>query len=561
MGRNKPQHNISLTFAVKRPYSEVPDTLCILYNYGSERKKRRQTPIIIPQKIFNKKKQELKPEYVEVYPDVNEWIATFNKKRNSVRIRLKNGIIDFEQAFKILLNDSDTEICKDHYPEYAKANGVDKNIIEKTLQYLGQFENKQREAKGEYFELKYEHLQTQSHIENIENFISRMNVDNATKKKYQNYLNKLCSVNPNFGKDERQPFKKKYEHKKSPPKKSVASKDIKLAIGEIKDNPYKLEAMLWWLLSFCLRGVNCADILVLDEKKLVSENKGVLKDFIPSSNGEHLNKFYYEGKRVKQLKNKSSKPLKILFNVYPVLLIHKMLKRLVGHLHPNIAYKGKDKVKIYNLDYLNPEDKKKWKNRLGTMSENTEKLFGATMSHSRNTFSTILAQIMSVSYNTAEKEMSTALGHTSTGTQKRYINPDQNKQDLLQIEVIERFDVRKIVQNIIATCQHFTFSVDSEDVKLVEPKHLDTQLLKAELSWWGWQNELEYQQEKLRAYSDVDTIIVDGVPVQKEVFRPTARFKELEEQRNKAWFSTFVMDEEGFKRVGKKISKMLKEEI
>ena len=31
---------------------------------------------------------------------MNEWIATFNKKRNSVRIRLKNGIIDFEQAFK-----------------------------------------------------------------------------------------------------------------------------------------------------------------------------------------------------------------------------------------------------------------------------------------------------------------------------------------------------------------------------------------------------------------------------------------------------------------------------
>jgi len=52
--------------------------------------------------------------------------------------------------------------------------------------------------------------------------------------------------------------------------------------------------------------------------------------------------------------------------------------------------------------------------------------------------------------------MSTALGHTSTGTQKRYINPDQNKQDLLQIEVIERFDVRKIVQNIIATCQQKT---------------------------------------------------------------------------------------------------------
>jgi len=558
VNRKKPtNHNISLTFHKKMPDSSTPEPLLIMYNHGSRHKVARKSPVDIPQKIFDKKKQEIKKAYREVYPSANEWIIDFNLKKNDVEMKLAKGVIDKEQAYRILRNEYNSDVVLETYRKYATEKSVKESIIQRTEQYLGQLENKFAEANSDYSTLHYDDLQKIADIERIIAFIDSLDVRNATKKKYLNYLNKATEVNPNFAKDEKRPFNKTYEHGRHNPKRAVESKDLKLSIGEIKNNPYKLEAMLWWLLSFCLRGIDCADILVMDEKKLEGEVKGKLKDFIPSSNGKYLNKIYYVGNRSKMEERESRVPLKILFNVYPVLIIHQMLKRLVGYLHPDIAYKGNDKVKIYNLNYLDTDDRKKWNNRLGNMSDNTKKLFGATMKQTRNTFSTILASVMNVGVKLAEKELSTALGHTNSSTQKLYVNPDQTKQDLLQIEAIESFGVRKVVKNIIATCQHYTFKANSEEVKLVETSQLNTQYLDAEMNWWGWKNELEYQQEKKKAYSDVDTIIIDGVPVQKEVFRPTARFKELHEQRDKAWFTTFIAGDEEYKRVSKKIHKAI----
>jgi len=57
-----------------------------------------------------------------------------------------------------------------------------------------------------------------------------------------------------------------------------------------------------------------------------------------------LKKQYIVGKRTK-----SNVGIKILFNQFPTLLILKLLKRMVGHNRPEYAYKGSDKVKIYNI--------------------------------------------------------------------------------------------------------------------------------------------------------------------------------------------------------------------
>tara|TARA_B100001175_G_C19402938_1_gene587204 strand:+ start:324 stop:551 length:228 start_codon:yes stop_codon:yes gene_type:complete len=53
---------------------------------------------------------------------------------------------------------------------------------------------------------------------------------------------------------------------------------------------------------------------------------------------------------------------------------------------------------------------------------------------------------------------------------------------------------------------------------------------------------LEWSHEKLKSNSDVDVIIKDGKPVNKEIFRPTNRFKELDKERRDSQFATFIAD-------------------
>ena len=539
MGLN---HNFTLTFYKNKPYSRVSEPLVIMYNYGKISKKRK-SPIAIPQEIFNKKKQLIKREWIQTYKVADDWIRKFNDKVNDIEISMANGKIHFEQAIKLLLNEYESELVRDKYPIYADDEAELPSVVKTAMDYLKALENKFGE-KSEYSNLMYHHLQRESDIKKIQSFIDMMNIQNKSKKKYMNYLNKMTAVAPNFTKEQKNPFNKEYKHPKGLPRLAVDSKVFKLSVGTIEDNPYKLEAMLWWLLSFCLRGVDCADILVLDSSKIEGEKNGNLRHYFPQMSGNNNEKFYYVGNRVKMAHmDKKAKPLKILLNVYPVLTIFKMLKRLVKHIHPSIAYNGKDPLKIYNLNYLNASDKSKWKNRLGTMTENTTKLFGATMKQARNTFSTILAEVLSVGYQNAEKQLSTALGHTNEKTQKVYINPDQIRQDLLQIEVIERFDVRKIIKNIIATCSYYSFKRDSRKIKLVDKKNLNIKHLDIPATIWNWQKELEWSHEKMKSNSDVDTIEVDGqAPVQKEIFRPTNRFKILDKERKESQFATFIAD-------------------
>ena len=57
----------------------------------------------------------------------------------------------------------------------------------------------------------------------------------------------------------------------------------------------------------------------------------------------------------------------------------------------------------------------------------------------------------------------------------------------------------------------------------------------------------------------MDTIIKNGKPIQKEIYRPTNRFMELTQERIDRGFETFVADIDTTKKTMGKIHKKLKE--
>tara|TARA_R110001599_G_C12239938_1_gene658742 strand:+ start:460 stop:2154 length:1695 start_codon:yes stop_codon:yes gene_type:complete len=530
--------------------------ITILYTY-KETKVRRYAPVEIPMNAFNKDKGELKRGFDEKLPTQNKWIQKFKSCKNDLEIRMHNGEIEYEYAFRILKNDYESGIINNLYPDFAKQNRITKSVINNNIKKLVVIQNHfKRLGYKQYTELDYQHFQKITDRKNIELIILNEidTINNATRKKYFNALNQIASVNTTFTKAEKNPFNIKLRHSNPPPKVALSSRTVKEGILKIGDNLYNLEAYLWWLYSFCLRGVDTCDIVCMNESMLECSNglKGwglkeyyhweldkTAEDFSIAGEkveGAEINnlKLYLIGKRVKLDYDKENRAeVKILYNLTPLLLIHKMLKKVISIIHPDLAYKGKDNLKLYNINYKTDEGKRTWHNRRGTMSDACKRMFGGTLKQARHTFSTLLSDIMSVAYNDAEKQLSTSLGHANEKAQRFYVNPNQDKMDILQIEVVERFGIRDIVENLIKICS--TIQIKNQDgiqEPMLNEKLLKYSPLTIKASWWDWNKELKFQQLKNQQKSSCKFVQNKKSEwISKDVIEESAEFKAMKKER------------------------------
>ena len=210
-----------------------------------------------------------------------------------------------------------------------------------------------------------------------------------------------------------------------------------------------------------------------------------------------------------------------------------MLKKVISIIHPDLAYKGKDNLKLYNINYKTDEGKRTWHNRRGTMSDACKRMFGGTLKQARHTFSTLLSDIMSVAYNDAEKQLSTSLGHANEKAQRFYVNPNQDKMDILQIEVVERVGIRDIVENLIKICS--TIQIKNQDgiqEPMLNEKLLKYSPLTIKASWWDWNKELKFQQLKNQQKSSCKFVQNKKSEwISKDVIEESAEFKAMKKER------------------------------
>ena len=545
-------HNLSLTVGNYNPNSIKSIKVTILYT-SKDTKVRRYSPIEIPMNAFNKDKGELKRGFEKKFPIQNKWIQKFISYKNDLEVKMQNGEIDYEHAFRVLKNDYESGIINDLYPKHAYEKRISKSVQNTILERLVTIQNHfLKLGYKNYGVLNYAHLQRISDRNKIETIILKEidSISSSTKKKYFNYLNQIANVNPNFTKTERTPFVIALTHSSSPPKLAMEHKAVKRGILKIGDNLYNLESYLWWLLSFCLRGVDTCDIVCMNEGMIESSlggKGGVFREYYPwlsnfdakGSDYSNNEKFYLVGKRAKEShKGKDNRSeVKILYNQTPVLLIHKMLKRVISIIHPDLVYKGKDKLKLYNIDYKSEKERKTWHHRRGAMSNATKRLFEGTLKQTRHTFSTILADVLSVNYNQADKQLSTSLGHANDKSQRFYVNPNQDKMDILQIEVIERFGVREIVENLIKVCSTVKIkNPNGEEEPMLDIKLLKESPLTVSASWWDWNKELRFQQLRKQSDSKIQfTQDKDGNWIEKEVEKHNSELSKMIAERHIAF--------------------------
>ena len=559
------KHNLNLGYKKWSPYSEKATQVWLKYSFQSANQRLRSTPLSIPPIVWDKKRQSIKDEYKKDYIVEDNWINNFHKAKTHLVLELTNNKISYVDAFNKILNIVEDGYILDKFRDFCKLKKKSRNAINKQTTYieaLQSFFNDIEEI--EYNRLKWSHLTHDKHIRRIETLIrEKLYVKNETKNSYLGALNYASKVNPNTS---HIPFQDKFKlSDEIQEDKHLLRENLEGGISKIGNNLQWLEAYLFWLLSFSLRGLDGADICLMEDSWLVDEKgkkvkSSNVKHYLPNYNelvnrqGIHnikapekvldmLPKFDASNKKV-YIRGYRTKPseykigIKILFNHYPALIIHRLLKHCISINRPHLLFKGDDAMKLYNIDYHTDKGKAQWKVLLNTYTKQCKKMFGdnGKIKNTRHTFTTELGQIIG---EQKSQLLSTSLGHRSQRVLGRYVKQDQTKLDIYHLEVVKSYDINKVVKLIIQWCSNQVIKIKGRELPMIRTEGVspivskyEREALEIPLTYWSPIKEYEYQ----RLIKKEDRQSVIGFNDKgKEIYEKAEFSKELKaliEQRN-----------------------------
>jgi len=526
--RNKSsKHNLYLGFKYRwQPRSIEPRPLVFKYSYNNANTRYKVTPIRIPMIAWNKNKQQIKNEYQKEYKEYVTLINQYKSQFHSLKLQLTDNKLGYADAFNKLLNIVEDGYILDKFATFCKMDKRSNSAIEKQtsrINALHSFFNDIGEI--EYNRLKWSHVTQDKHIRKIETLINdKHTAKNETKNAYLDALNYAVKVNPNLSIEKT--FTDKFEVSEEVEEdKYLERSALDTGIIKIGNNLQWLEAYLFWLLSFSLRGLDGADICLMSDSWLCDEKGRKVKSedvkhYLPNYNelvnrsGLHtiklkdkriedmLPKFKKTNKKVyiKGYRVKSDVGIKILFNHYPTLIIHRLLKTCIGFNRPHLLNKGEDRLKLYNIDYHTDKGKRVWKNLLNTYTKQCQKMFGKNgkMKHVRHTFTNELGQILG---RQQDKMLSVSLGHRTKRTSDHYVKQDQTKLDIFHMEVIKSYEINRILKLIIQKCSKTDFEYKGRQIKMIRTEGVmpivdkyEIEALDIPLTYWSPMKEYEYQR-------------------------------------------------------------------
>ena len=223
--------------------------------------------------------------------------------------------------------------------------------------------------------------------------------------------------------------------------------DLKNAIGKIK-NVYDWQAVAFYLLMFCTRGMYPADIVSF--KKVNFQNKDLHKDGFISSWDFYKKGHDYLVHRRSKTKNRGNDDMLIRIDAFPTLRLIGLLKRSVIYTHykikPDIIPTLEDEISIFKYDIEN--DYKLHSNIWDTYKKRIIKLLGYSYKTARKTFNTYALEL-----EVSDTIRRILLGHADSSMLSHYDNLKTKKINE-QVEnahekVLDEFDTKEIMNLLI----------------------------------------------------------------------------------------------------------------
>ena len=510
MSTRKSSHNFVLqidTSNISRDTNFKPSkalSIVLKYRSGGLYKKAK-TDVVIPYEAWDRKARKIKQKFLDSNPDLLNCKKELDRIENqfsSIKLKLSKGELVLDSAFNELLEKSEDLSVLDWYNANWKRKNHKLGTAKKVRRIIKAVQNYcERIGEEQYKTLKFPHFADPNSVEKL-----GMIIRGNPKLSQNMQINYMKVIEQCVGKYDKK-LKSCFTLTNQVPKELEKDIDI-VELGDLYQgiNNIKtlqdLEAYLFWLLSFCLRGLDGQDITLINSKLISSDIEiddpyiqHYVPEYIPSH--EMAVENYYQNKIYLNMPRKKTEKqnMRILFNAFPTLSIIYHLKRLVKLNHPQYAGSKNDPYAIYGFDVKTEEGLAKWDILRQNYGSKLRKIMGQSFKSTRHTFTSV-----GVDAGIQDIKLKELLGHSVTkGALRRYKRTDISELDLIHLQIFDDSDIIHVYKNLVETLQaKKTFRSKEDEFFESDFKWngIEHYCFAFKLLRWSYQDEWALQKEE-----------------------------------------------------------------
>lgn len=449
---------ITLNFVFKNwekvQNSEEPQYLILrLLPYQRQLKTQYQ----LPPKHWDKKAQQVKPRYRKEHPELVKQINAYKDEFVKYYRLLDEGDIHPDAVCASILHTTTDhrrdipmlEFINNNLRRFGETTGNQekhRSHVRAVLKHL------KAHSKSAPKELTVDMLKDKAFVSNVADALAEANLTALYVSNCMGTLNQIADYA--LDSKHHNPFKGyKPKYKGGNIKRGVPNR--KLLDGLETITTYTdVAAYLLWLYSFSLQGLDIVDIANIDESKVIDlDGKPVdfthyhpFGDLIGTKGDKALTQpLYLTGAR-----KKSAGLIDCCFNMFPVLFIRDWLHYVLQMTCPELVYKGKDRLRLFNVTTMDSKFNEvkgaqaKIKAKMTYVTSRMKDRFGARPRLARQTYT----QLGKKYFGYTTDQMDYQLNHKVSGVTNTYQQGEDavTIRDYRHFQLMNHFEITEVLR-------------------------------------------------------------------------------------------------------------------
>jgi hypothetical protein len=545
------KRNVSIKLTVDKDRPNKRGLLSVKIRIKINTTKREQrTGVEVIDEDWHHEQGQIKTKSVSKYTEANRYLREISDRVDAVKLKLIKGLISTETAFDELLGLNVREGNVLDFVKAYKPDGKTKiQTINKHVTNIRAIESRLlRDGNKSLVPITFDHLRDLSVIGKLNTSITTANLKTNTMASYQKSLNWVATKaklpNPKPFTTEGYLISEEVTGKNQP----IDSRQLMLGLNQV-NTLHQFEALCFWLYSFCLLGLDGIDICRINEKNIATEGfRGDLSDFIPEAEvlgrKDLVKPLHVHLKRSKTRRQGTDSGVDAIFliNLFPTLQIHRLLKNAISV--KDYAYRGNDKLRLFNFDIETPEGLKKWIEIRTSYRQAIGERLGTTTQRARHTITYEGGKI-----GLSKSQKDELLNHKIKGVIAHYLSKNQLEADIAHTHILQGYSILKVFEVILDLFKDKTEAIGGKLVRWIPedltstnyphtaPLYIRQTLKLGYLTSFSREEEIKYQT-LLRTVSQGEIIVVDGKAQEKALDESEypKDLKELMHKRTSKYF-------------------------
>lgn len=490
----KKSRNITVKMVLYNRLSKGRISLGIKGRYGPEKLVDFSVGIIIPEKVWDTSERIIKQQYRSDYKKEHEKIVKIKEKADEARDLLAEGKLHKDNAEDFIMNVKITEedsSVLEFVQDLKQTKHRQYGTLTKHIDNIRAFQNLRCPAK--YKPLMFSHLDDPIAVDEIERAVLNAKIKQSYKRSQLVSIQLAWAIKKGFKKDGKEATEKLFsnippEVSNPTPKESVSTNQLMDCFTSL-NTLLQFEAVLFWLYSMSLNGLDGIDLVNLDDGDFVQDTKD-LDYYHPN-----FDRWFGTKKHIRVIRSKAKIKddndyiiITRLWNLFPVMYLKMLLDHTTRITHPKLCYKGPDRLKLFNFYTRDKETRMtiksgydRWKAVRYQYGAILKEKLGATVQFTRATSAELASEML-----VSETDIDTFLGHSNPTSKDvsralgNYLPKNQLKVDTDQIFMLKDFDIVGKISDLVDMYRDKTELINNKRVRWIPDELLPMPVEKDE---------------------------------------------------------------------------------